>query len=162
MISDARLREIFEAELHSTGSPEAALGAVKVAVLAGMATSREAGRRGPRRQHSGDPLTHAQVVEVEMVVADVFDLAITRVRTGGSRPCVHARFVSCAVLKRLDMSLPQIARALSLTNNNHTIALHAVRRVEALPDLRKQVERVLEVLRRRGWDVPPIRTTEAA
>jgi chromosomal replication initiation ATPase DnaA len=166
VISNVRLLEIFQAEFDSTRSYEAAMGAVRNAVAAQYeeARSRRApvdprlARRNSRGPHSDDPLTASQVREVEMAVAELFNISLMAQRSAAARVCVHARFVICAVLRRISdppLSLPQIARALKLPGQQpHTTVLHAIRRVDALPELGNHVDRVLEVLRRRGWPVP--------
>jgi chromosomal replication initiation ATPase DnaA len=174
LISNVRLLEIFQEEYDCTRSYEAAMGAVRSAVAAHYEGARpkrapvdpRLARRSSRGPHSDDPLTADQVRVVEMAVAEVLEISVPALRSGAARICVHGRFVSCAVLRRVKspaMSLPQIARALRLPGlQPHTTVLHALRRVDALPALTSLTERVLEVLRRRGWAVPPPAPATAA
>jgi len=161
------LVDVFKRELEATRSLDAAVAAVATAVLARQeeAAATPPPPPSPPVQLRALPPAHRppcrakvqgeRVVAVRAVVARLygetpqllFDRHWTR------RPQAPARWVAATVLRRLKMSLPDIARAVGFAD--HTTVLYGLRQVEARPDLAEQAEAVWREITAQAVAVDP-------
>jgi hypothetical protein len=153
------LVDVFKTEYEATRSLEAAVGAVRTAVLAQLET--------PPQRVEVQPLPvsgHLRAVPPpvppqhhppmgDRVAAEIIKAVLTAVaRSHGDTPTrlfdrrwttrrqAAARWVAAAVLRRMGMSMPEIAREVGFAD--HTTVLYGLRQVDARAELAAQAEAV--------------------
>jgi hypothetical protein len=167
MMSDEYLTEVLCRELEQTHDVQAAVRAVRLAIVAHRDEQRDrrrhfgdSGRRGPEVTCKLGP---NDLVVIIQQVAYAQRLSVDDVRDGTSRVCLHARWVVASVLRCYGCSLKTTAAALGMTD--HTRVIDGTRRLAGYPNLVECRDSVIESLVARGWQRPaatPLRSVEAA
>jgi hypothetical protein len=153
--------DVFRREYEATHSLDAAVAAVVTTVRARLDEARPASppptplrvvpppcRRPPGRAK----VSSVQIVAVRAAVAALYpDEPIQRLfdRRWSTRRLAGARWVAAAVLRRLGMSMREIAQAVGLSD--HTGVLYGLQQMDARPELACQADGIWERLSAPPW-----------